>query len=148
MMDEENWKFVVDFGSRACCTHDYSSQQQSWFELSSKQCCCSRAEKKQRGEAELVLRESHASRTGGRDGRPHAELFCVASFVRFWRDSARVALPRQQQQPILCTCEMRRNPPVCSSSYGMKTESSYQTANSVFSVLGRWRLSQKNHNKA
>jgi len=137
MMDEENWKFVVDFGSRACCTHDYSSQQQSWFELSSKsskRSCCSIAEKKQRGEAEFVLRESHASRTGGRDGRPHAELFCVASFVRFWRDSG-VALPRQQQQPILCTCEMRRNPPVCSSSYGMKTESSYQTANLVFSVV-------------
>ena len=70
------------------------------------------AERRQQWERErrswVLLRESHASRTGGRDGRPHAELFCVASFVRFWRDSA-VALPRQQ--PILCTCEMRRNPP-------------------------------------
>ena len=41
---------------------------------------------------------------GGRDGRPHAELFCVASFVRFWRDSSKL------RQPILCTCEMRRPP--------------------------------------
>ena len=56
---------------------------------------------------ELLLHTTKMLRgemVGGRDGRPHAELFCVASFVRFWRDSSKL------RQPILCTCEMRRPP--------------------------------------